>query len=164
MRYNGSDFNIDIIKDKDALTALAALQYATGRNSVSHAERKPRSTVIPQEIIDYFIKNANRVKYDNIDSSKEYFVMPVNWLRDTEYMKMYRIRGKTILSELEKRYPFNPVYRICDVYGYDVSFKDWMHGYASDVELRNTFIGKKPAYIFEINNKVWPLVDIIMNL
>lgn len=164
MRYNGSDFNIDILKDKDALTALAALQYATGRNSVSHAERKPRSTVIPQEIIDYFIKNANQVKYDNINSNKKYFVMPVCWTRDTEYMKMYRISGKTILSELERRCPFDRSYIFPDVYGYDVSFKDWVHRYADDEELRNTFTGEKPAYIFEINNKVEPLVDIIMNL
>ena len=164
MRYNGSDFNIDILKDKDALTALAALQYATGKNSTNYARRKPRSTVIPQEIIDYFIKNTNQVKYDNIDSSKEYFVMPVDWLRDTEYMKMYRISGKIILSELEKRYPFNRLSMFLDAYGYCVSFKDWKHGYASDTELYNTFTGEKPAYIFEINNKVWPLVDIIMNL
>lgn len=163
MKYNGTKFNIDILKDKDALTALAALQYAAGKNSVSHAGRKSRGTAIPQEIIDYFIKNCKQVKYDNIDVGKEYFVMPVDWIRDTKYLKMYKISGRTILSELEKRFPFN-TYRSYDVYGYSICHETWERGYASDTELRNTFTGEKPAYIFEINNKVEPLVDIIMDL
>jgi hypothetical protein len=89
--------------------------------------------------------------------------MPVSWIRETEYLKMYKLSGKTILSELEKRYPFNG-YRSYDVYGYDSGHEEWTRGYASDIELRNAFTGEKPAYIFEINNKVEPLVDIIMDL
>jgi hypothetical protein len=141
-----------IVKDKEALKVYVNLCQFVKNNGEN----------IPQEVIDYFIKNTKQIKYNDVKNNEEYFVIPPDWCRKSKYETMYKIKGSVIINEITNKFhPFN----VCsdyDCFGY-VSIHDrWERKFGWDSDLVNTFVRGKDAYIFKINDKVKPLADSIM--
>lgn len=145
--------NPHILKDKEAVRIFVNFYQFVKNNGES----------VPQEIIDYFVKNTKRIKYNDVKNNEEYFVIPHDWSNKSEYISMYKIKGSVIMDEItNKPSPFN----VCNDYEY-FGYMDWSHMWGSgegwNDDLVNTFVKGEDAYIFKINDKVKPLADSIMN-
>lgn len=141
-----------ITKDKEALSAYINLCQSV----------KDRIERVPQEIIDYFVKNTKQIKYNDVKNNEEYFVIPHDWIRKSEYISMYKIKGSVIIDEITNAFhPFNTCFAYKH-FGYDLGFDKWERGGGCGTDLVNTFVKGEDAYIFKINDKVKPLADSIM--
>lgn len=140
-----------LVKDKEALKVYINF-YQFVKNNVKS---------IPQEIIDYFVKNTKQIKYNDIKNNEEYFVIPPHWANKSKYESMYKIKGSVIINEITNKFhPFN----LCSDWEHFgvTSYDGWERGRGWPGDLENTFVRGEDAYIFKINDKVKPLADSIM--
>ena len=141
-----------LVKDKEALKVYI--------NFYQFVENNDKS--IPQEIIDYFVKNTKQIKYNDIKNNEEYFVIPLDWVNKSKYELMYKIKGSVIINEItDKFHPFNTG-NDWKYFGYMSIHDRWERGRGWPGDLENTFVRGEDAYIFKINDKVKPLADSIM--